>query len=95
MIQVVLDYSYPGQTKKKSVYMELKNLFSLISIHFLNKLHLQISRCASKAKIQMLNGLTIKSGLKKENLSCWFLVIMFLLIEERQEFLRYLYYHKE
>ena len=29
--------------------------------------------------MQMLNDLTIKSGLKKGNLSCWFLVIMFLL----------------
>ena len=40
MIQVVLDHLEPGQTKKKSVYMELKNIFSLIPIHFLNKLGL-------------------------------------------------------
>ena len=35
----------------------------------------------------MLNDLTIKSELKKGNLSCWFLVIMFLLREERQKFM--------
>ena len=64
-------------------------------IHFLNKLGLQISRCTSETKIQMLNDLTIKSGLKKRNLSRWFLVIMFLLQEERHEFVCYLYYHKE
>ena len=38
---------------------------------------------------------TIKLGLKKGNLSCWFLVIMFLLEEVLQEFICYLYYHKE
>ena len=81
--------------EKKSVYMELKNIFSLIPIHFLNKLGLYISRCPSETKMQMLNDLTIKSGLKKGNLSGWFLVIMFLLQEERQEFICYLYYYKE
>ena len=65
--------------EKEPVYMELKNIISLIPIHFLNKLGTEISRCASETKIQMLNDLTIKSGLKKGNLSCWFLVIMFLL----------------
>ena len=67
--------------------MELKNIFSLIPIHFLNKLGLQISRCTSEKKIQMLNDLTIKSGLKKRNLSRWFLAIMFLLQEETRIYL--------
>ena len=35
----------------------------------------------------MLNDLTIKSGLKKRNLSRWFLVIMFLLQEETRIYL--------
>ena len=81
--------------EKKVCLYGTKNIFSLMPIHFLNKLGLQISRCTSETKIQMLNDLTIKSGLKKRNLSRWFLVIMFLLQEERHEFICYLYYHKE
>ena len=70
--------------------MELRNIFSLIHKHFLNKLRLQISRCTSETRIEMLNDLTIKSGLKKGNLNCWLLFIMFLLQQERQEFICYL-----
>ena len=70
--------------------MELRNIFSLIHKHFFNKLRLQISRCTSETRIEMLNDLTIKSGLKEGNLNCWLLFIMFSLQQERQEFICYL-----
>ena len=84
MIQLVLDHLWPGQTKEKSVYVELKNMFFLIPINFLNKLRSQISRRTYETRIQILNDLAIKPGLKKGSLNCWLLVIMFLLQEERQ-----------
>ena len=65
--------------------MELKNVFSLIPIYFLNKLGL--ARCTSETKIQMLNDLTIKLGLKKRNRSCWFPVIMFYYKRETRIYL--------